>query len=365
MLEVQLSLPMRGAALAVAECFTLAGETIAIFGPSGVGKTRLLRSLAGLDARDAGRAVGAIRYDGTLLLDSARGVYVPAHKRPIAYAAQRPALFAHLSVAENIAFAAKRSYPGAPQMHDVIALLGLAPLLKQRPDTLSGGEQLRVALARAAVQGAPLLLLDEPMAALDRPAKLAMMDAIETLQSAFGISILLVSHALEDVLRLASHSLILSAGGCLAYGPTLEVFERIDQSQALGQFDVGSIFAATVSAHDTALYLTQLDVRGLPLSMPLLERIALGSSVRLRVRARDVAIARARPQGLSIRNIVPATVVKIQQSGDSAFVDVTLQFAGQTLLARITRAALQELALSPGDDVFALIKSVSFDRRMF
>jgi molybdate transport system ATP-binding protein len=350
--------------LQLRETIALAGNTTAIFGPSGSGKSRLLRAIAGVDWKDSARPVGRIEYAGTTLLDSNAGVYMPMHERPVAYVAQAPALFPHLSVEGNITYAVKRAFPGGPTLQRLAGLLDLSALLQAKPGTLSGGEQQRVALARALARGARLLLLDEPMAALDRSRKLELMTAIEAIQAELGISVLLVSHAIEEVMRLASHTLAISGGQVLAHGPTLEVFDTIDQSAAMGLFEAGSLLEGTVLRHDTAHQLTYIDLGGCALSMPLLERLAIASPIRLRIRARDVAIALEKPQQISIRNILPATYIRARGKDGATFVEVHLDVSGRKLTARITRAALAELAPQPGAQVYALIKSVSFDRRM-
>lgn len=357
-------MPVLERQLCVRESIALAGTTTALFGPSGAGKSRLLRAIAGVDWKDAGRALGRIEFAGQALLDSAAGIYVPMHERPLAYVAQAPALFPHLSVEGNIAYAVKRAFPGGPDVERLATLLDIAPLLAKRPATLSGGERQRVALARALGRGARLLLLDEPMAALDRGRKLELMAALEAIQAELGVSILIVSHAVEEVMRLATHTLVLSGGQVLAHGPTLEVFDSIDQSAALGQFEAGSVFEGTVRAHDMAHQLTHMDLGGCSLSMPLLKRLEVGSTIRLRIRARDVAIALQKPEQISIRNILPATYLGADGPEGATFVEVQLKVAGRTLTSRITRAALAELSPQPGAQVFALIKSVSFDRRM-
>lgn len=363
-LSLDLSMPVLSSQLLLRETIALAGNTTAIFGPSGSGKSRLLRAIAGVDWKDPARPVGRIDYAGATLLDSAAGVYMPMHERPVAYVAQAPALFPHLSVEGNIAYAIKRAFPGGPTLERLAGLLDLAPLLQAKPATLSGGEQQRVALGRALARGARLLLLDEPMAALDRSRKLELMGAIEAIQTELGVSVLLVSHAIEEVTRLASHTLAISGGQVLAHGPTLEVFERMDQSAAMGLFEAGSLLEGTVQSHDAAHQITTIDLGGCALSMPLLERLEVGSTIRLRIRARDVAIALQKPEQISIRNILPATFKGAKGKEGATFVEVTLGVAGRKLTARITRAALAELAPQPGARVYALVKSVSFDRRM-
>lgn len=363
-LSLAVSMPVLDKQLSVTETVALAGSTTAIFGPSGSGKSRLLRAIAGVDWKDAGRALGQIHYAGQTLLNSDTGIYVPMHERPVAYVAQAPALFPHLSVEGNIAYAVKRALPNGPSVARLAELLDIAPLMKERPTTLSGGEQQRVALARALGRGARLLLLDEPMAALDRGRKLDLMAGLETIQGELGISIILISHAVEEVMRLASHTLVLSGGNVLAHGPTLDVFESIDQSEAMGLFEAGSILEGMVERHDAHHQLTYMDLGGCSISMPLLERLEIGSNIRLRIRARDVALALKKPEQISIRNILPATYLGAHGPSGATFVEVRLGLAGRTLTARITRAALADLAPEPGAQVYALIKSVSFDRRM-
>lgn len=363
-LTLQLTMPVLDAALDINETVSLAATTTAIFGPSGSGKSRLLRAIAGVDWKDTGRALGRIDYAGQTLLDSNADVYVPMHERPLAYVPQTPSLFPHLSVEGNLAYAAKRAFPNGPSVERVTELLGLEQLLSAKPHTLSGGEQQRVALARALARGAKLLLLDEPMAALDRTRKLDLMTAVETIQAELGISILLVSHAVEEVMRLASHTLILAGGNVLAHGPTAEVFDQVDQSLALGSFEAGSLLEGVVKAHDHSRSLTEITVGAIPLSMPLLDRLAIGSNVLLRIRARDVALALDKPTGISIRNCLPVTITGVTQAPESAFVEVALALGQNALSARITKAAREDLGLKAGQQVYALVKSVSFDRRM-
>lgn len=367
-LDLQLAMPVLDRTLNFEESLPLTGGTTALFGPSGSGKSRLLRAIAGVDWKDEGRALGRIDYAGEALLDSSADVYVPMHQRPLAYMTQAPNLFPHLSVQGNIDYAAKRALPNAPSVDHLVELLGIAALLAKRPQSLSGGEQQRVALARALARGARLLLLDEPMAALDKARKLEMMAALETIQSALDVSIILVSHGVDEVMRLANQTMVISGGKVLAHGPTLDVFDSIDQNAAVGQFEAGSLLDARVVGHDTALQLTSLDVgldaNGPALSMPLLDRLEIGAVIRLRIRARDVAIALTKPEQISIRNIVPVTFDGADASDSAAFVEAKLLMGARTLRARITKASLEELAPVQGQQIFALIKSVSFDRRM-
>ncbi|MEO0410879.1 MAG: molybdenum ABC transporter ATP-binding protein [Pseudomonadota bacterium] len=363
-LILSLIMPVLDQELRVEESIAMGGNTAALFGPSGSGKSRLLRAIAGVDWKDPGRALGRIDYAGQTLLDSQAGLYVPMHERPLAYVPQAPALFPHLTVEGNLAYAIKRAFPGGPDIARLAQLLDLGPILSARAGSLSGGEQQRVALARALARGARLLLLDEPMAALDRERKLALMATIETVQAELGVSVLLVSHAVEEVMRLASHTLVLAGSEVLAHGPTAEVFDQVDQTLALGAFEAGSVLKGTVARHDHPQWLTHITIGAHSLAMPLLERLEIGAQVLLRIRARDVALALERPKAISIRNCLPVCVADITSAEASAFVEVGLRLGDIPLSARITKAALQDLTLREGQEVYALVKSISFDRRL-
>lgn len=335
--------------------------TTALFGPSGGGKTTLLRIVAGLETRATGRIV----FDGDVWADSATGLFLPAHRRPVGIVFQDGRLFAHLTVRRNLAYADRRSRHrgGAIGFDRVVERLSLAPLLDRRPDTLSGGERQRVALGRTLLARPALLLLDEPLSALDRGRKADILPYLRDLPGAFGIPTLYVSHAVEEIAQLAQDVVFLADGRVRGIGPVADMLERIDLQPVTGRFEAGALLEARVIAQDEAWRLTRLDLEGQTIAMPMLASLALGETVRLRVRARDVSLATARPEGISTRNILAGTVDSIDTEPDTAFAEVSVALGTQRLRARITREAVHALALVPGTPVHALVKSASFDRR--
>lgn len=336
--------------------------TTALFGPSGGGKSTLLRIIAGLESR----AEGKVTFDGATWADSASGAFLPAHKRPVGYVFQDGRLFTHLTVAQNLRYADRRSRHrarGAIELATVIDRLSLTPLLPRRPDTLSGGERQRVALARTLLTRPALLLLDEPLSALDRGRKADILPYLRDLPGSFGIPTLYVSHAVEEIAQLAETVIVLADGRVRGIGPVADMLERIDLQPVTGRFEAGALLEARVVAQDDAWRLTRLDLEGQSLAMPMLTALALGESVRLRVRARDVTLATRWPEGISTRNILAGTVDSIMAEPDTAFAEVTVALGTQRLRARITRQAVAELGLAPGSRVHALVKSASFDRR--
>lgn len=341
---------------------SLSGTT-ALFGPSGGGKSTLLRIIAGLE----NRAEGTVRFDGATWADSTAGTFTPAPKRPVGYVFQDGRLFTHLTVAQNLHYADRRSRHGrntnAIDPATVIDRLSLTPLLDRRPDTLSGGERQRVALGRTLLTRPALLLLDEPLSALDRGRKADILPYLRDLPGSFGIPTLYVSHAVEEIAQLAETVIVLADGQVRGIGPVADMLERVDLQPVTGRFEAGALLEARVVAQDAEWRLTRLDLEGQALAMPMLSALTLGESVRLRVRARDVTLATQRPGGISTRNILAGTVDSIAAEPDTAFAEVTVALGNQRLRARITREAVAQLGLSPGSAVHALVKSASFDRR--
>ena len=329
----------------------------ALFGPSGSGKSTLLAIVAGLLRPQSGR----VTLDGTVLLDTAARVEVPAERRRCGMVFQDARLLPHLSVEGNLRYGARRAPRDAagPGFAATVALLGIAPLLLRRPRMLSGGERQRVALGRALLSRPRLLLMDEPLAALDGARKAEILPFIERLRDAAGLPILYVTHALDEVDRLADTLVLLEAGRVLAAGPLPTLAARTDLPTLSGRRDAGAVLACVTAAHDPARGLTWLGFPGGQLVVPLRPEPA-GSRLRLRLRARDVAVATEPPHGLSSHNVLPATVAAIDAAGPhEAF--VTLQAGPTPLLARLTRDAVGQLALTPGRAVFALVKSTAFD----
>ena len=346
--------------LAVTEDLALDGIT-ALFGPSGSGKTTLLRIIAGLD-RDA---TGRVALGDDVWQDDARGAFVPPHKRGVGYVFQDARLFSHLSVAENLRYAERRSRTQRLRIDfdDVVAALDLAPLLDRRPAGLSGGEKQRVAIGRTLLTRPRLLLMDEPLAALDAKRKAAILPYVERLPEAFGVPIIYVTHAIAEATQISARMVLLSGGQVSATGSVTEVMERLDLYPMTGRFEAGAVLTTQVAAHDPSFMLTNLDLAGQRIVIPALD-LPLGTEVRLRIRARDVTLATEKPSRISIRNILSGTVAEVAEEADTAYAEVLVDLGGAHIRARLTRHAVADLALAPGRPVFALIKSVAIDRRM-
>lgn len=352
-LSVDIKLALGGFRLKVAHDFELGGIT-ALFGASGAGKSLLLRVISGLENGASGRV-----SFGNALWQGAR--FVPTAKRGIGYVFQDARLFGHLDVAGNLRFAAKRS--GSTAFDEVVKTLDLRPLLGRRVAALSGGEKQRVAMGRTLLTNPRLLLMDEPLAALDHARKTQLLPYIARLPEAFNLPVIYVTHSVEEVTRLADRMVVLAGGKVLAAGGVADTLARLDIAEASGKFEAGSVVQAVVTGQNERFRLTEMTVAGQALSMPA-SAVALGVELRLRIRARDVAIATVRPVGLSIRNVLQGHILEIVQEAETAFAELLLDIGGgQQLRARITRASVAELGLAVGDPAFALVKSVSFDRR--
>ncbi len=340
-------------AFALSVRFTSAGGVTALFGPSGSGKTSLVNLVAGLARPDRGRIV----LDGRVLVDTKAGVFLPPQRRRIGYVFQDARLFPHLSVRSNLSYG-RWFGPRAGRWGDfaaVVALLGIGGLLGRRPRDLSGGEMQRVAIGRALLASPAMLLMDEPLAALDRPRRAEILPYLERLRDEMRLPILYVSHAVDEVARLADQVVILDGGRVATSGPVGAVFAELAADS-----ETGAVLTATVLKDDPLDGVTLLDHPAGRLSLPLLGRPA-GTRVRVHVRAREIAIALGDPGPISIRNRLAAVIIALaDQGGDVA---VTLDVGGEPMLARVTRGAARELGLAPGLAVTALIKAVALDER--
>ncbi|MFQ5775971.1 MAG: molybdenum ABC transporter ATP-binding protein [Kiloniellaceae bacterium] len=331
---------------------------VALFGRSGAGKTSLVNMLAGLLRPDRGR----IAVNGAVLFDSARGVDVPPERRRLGYVFQEGRLFPHLSVRGNLTYGLARAPRAARRigLDHIVGLLGLEGLLARRPRQLSGGEKQRVALGRALLANPRLLLMDEPLASLDQPRKEEILPFIERLRDEFAVPIVYVSHAMPEIVRLADTLVLISDGRVEAVGALDDLTSRLDLRPLTGRYEAGAVLQARVEAHDEAFGLSELAFAGGRLRVPRID-LPVGSTLRLRIRARDVALARERPEGLSILNVLPCVVRDIGGE-EGALVDLRLDAGGAALWARITRRSLHDLALAPGAAVYALVKAVAVDR---
>jgi molybdate transport system ATP-binding protein len=328
---------------------------IALFGRSGSGKTTLVNIIAGLLAADTAE----IRLDDTVLTDTRAGVLLPAERRRIGYVFQDPRLFPHLTVAGNLRYGHKRAR-GAPPFigfAEVVSLLGLAGLLERRPHQLSGGERQRASLGRALLSQPRLLLLDEPFASLDVARREEVLPYLVALRDRLSIPMVYVSHQFEEVLRLATHVVLLEGGRVLAHGTVDELSLRPELQSVLGPERVGAVLDGVVSRLDEENGTADLVVGTGTLQVSL-RSVPAGARVRLQLLARDIILAVQPVQGLSVRNALAGTVTAIYDD-DWGAVLVRLDVGGATLLARITHAALRALNLRRGDAVWALVKAVS------
>jgi len=334
-----------------------AGDGVtALFGRSGAGKTSVVNAIAGILRPERGR----IAIEGEPVFDSERGIDVPTPRRRIGYVFQEGRLFPHLNVQQNLRYAGlfSRGKP-QPEFAHVVELLGLKDLLDRRPGNLSGGEKQRVAIGRALLSRPRLLLLDEPLASLDPHRKNEVLQYIELMRDEIKIPIVYVSHAVEEVVRLADTVVLLSVGEVAAVGAPEEVMGRADSRTSA--FEGGAVIDAKVIEQDMQYELATLAFDGGTLTATSVDAL-IGEPVRVRIRARDVSIALERPQRISIQNVLAG---KIAAVGDerSGIVDVSIGVGATTLRSRITARAARQLGLAPGLEVYALVKAVSLDRR--
>lgn len=323
-----------------------------LFGPSGCGKTTLLRAFAGLDRE----AQGSLRVNGEVWLGP--GLFVPPHRRALGFVFQEASLFAHLDVNANLDYGLRR-VPDTQRriaLSDVIDLLDISDLLRRRPHQLSGGERQRVAIARALAASPRLLLMDEPLSALDLARKHEIMPYLESLHRDLEIPVIYVSHVIGEIARLADHLVLLEKGRVLASGDAFELFARTDLPLAHDD-RAAALVEATVAGHDDDFDLTLLDFPGGRFTVPR-RQLPTNHQVRLRIVARDVSLTLSRQTGTSILNILAARIDEIVDEG-SAQMLVRLDLAGVALLARVTRKSATQMGLHPGQQVFAQVKSVA------
>lgn len=327
---------------------------VALFGVSGSGKTSLIQAVAGLRRPDEGR----IALDGEALFDAASGIDIPAERRRLGYVFQDARLFPHLDVRGNLIYGLRRSRtPTRIGFDDVVALLGLAPLLARRPRGLSGGERQRVALGRALLAQPRMLLLDEPLAALDAPRREEVLPYLERLRDHWQLPMLYVSHQFDEVLRLATHLVLMEQGSVLAAGSLAEMALHPALGRLAGEAAVGAVLDSAVGAVDARTGLASIPAGSGALQLPA-GALSPGTPVRLQVLARDVILATEPPRGLSVRNVLEGRVVAVE-AGLAGSRRVTVDIGGLRLLAQVTDLAASELGLAPGRPVWVLVKAVS------
>lgn len=342
-LDVDLHVPGRG--------------VTALFGHSGSGKTTCLRCIAGLERAEQ----GFVQINDEVWQDSDNGIFVPPHKRALGYVFQEASLFPHLSVLANLQFGLKRIAKSQRRvdMAQATELLGIGHLLERHPQHLSGGERQRVGIARALLTSPKLLLMDEPLAALDSQRKNEILPYLQRLHDELDIPLLYVSHAQDEVARLADHLVLLSEGKALASGPIGETLARLDLPMAMGD-DAGVIIEGQVSAYDPDYQLLSLQLPATEMNIRVTHaRMTVGQALRCKVQARDISLTLQHNEFSSILNRLPVTVVSEQAADNSAHVLIRLDAGGTPLLARITRFSRDQLGVYPGQQLWAQIKAVA------
>lgn len=342
-LDLDLQLPGRG--------------VTALYGHSGSGKTTCLRCIAGLEKAEQ----GFIQINDEVWQDSRKKLFVAPHKRALGYVFQEASLFPHLSVLANLEFGLRRIAPQQRRvdMARATELLGIGHLLDRHPQNLSGGERQRVGIARALLTSPRLLLMDEPLAALDIQRKNEILPYLERLHDELDIPVLYVSHSQDEVARLADHIVLLSEGKALASGPIGETLARLDLPMALGD-DAGVVIEGKVSAYDAPYQLLTLQLPESLLSVRVAHSpLANGKTLRFKVQARDVSLSLQDTEHSSILNRLPVTVISEVPADNAAHVLIRLDAAGTALLARITRYSRDQLNLHPGQQLWAQIKAVA------
>ncbi|WBU54262.1 molybdenum ABC transporter ATP-binding protein [Paracoccus sp. SCSIO 75233] len=327
----------------------------ALFGRSGAGKTTLANAVAGLLRPDKAE----IMLGDTVLTDTSRRIFLPPAARRIGYVFQDARLFPHMTVRRNLdygrRFAPRPERPDAQRVAEIVELLGIGPLLDRRPGALSGGERQRVALGRAILSGPRMLLMDEPLAALDEARKGEILPYLEKLRD-LGMPILYVSHNLAEIVRLADQVVMLEAGRVVASGPVQDVLSDPASDIALGR-ETGALIPATVAAQDTD-GLARLDCAAGPVWVARPD-LSVGAHVRVRVLAQEVMLATEKPQQISALNVLPGVVETLEQDVTGSVLVRLRLGEDAAILSRITQRSLRALDLSPGKRVYAILKTVS------
>ncbi len=333
--------------------------TIAVFGSSGSGKTTLLMCIAGLTRAPS----GFLQFDEAVWQDDARGIFLPVDRRRVGVVFQEARLFPHLTVTQNLKYGMKRSAPSPRRIEfdHVSALLQLEPLFQRRVSHLSGGEQQRVAIGRALLTNPQLLLMDEPLASLDRQRKKEIIPFLQRLNQEFRIPVLYVSHDLHEILQLANHMVLLKEGRVAATGPIQDVFARLDLPELVESNVVGAILETRIAEHEPHFGLTRVEFLGQSLFLPQ-QALPPGAPLRVQILSRDVSLAVGAPLATSsVLNALEATITEVSESpSDPYAVEVKLD-VGCPLLAMITRKSFHQLRLRPGQKVHASFKAVALN----
>ena len=334
------------------------GSITAIFGKSGAGKTSTINAIAGLTRPD----VGVIQIGNTTLFDQNLRINLPIYKRQIGYVFQDDRLFPHMTVRNNLIYGAPKNWDVANSLNltDITGLLELAPLLERRPRTLSGGEKQRVAIGRALLSNPKLLLMDEPLASIDVQHRFEILPFIQRVREKTGITIIYVTHALEEVIFIADQIILLSEGQVTAQGTVEEIMSRLDLHPMTSRFDAGAVISAIYSGYDREFDLGELSFDGGTLRIAGLNA-EIGIHLRAHIRARDVSLMLDKPKDTSVLNVFKGELIEIRHE-DGPQLDLLINI-GTPLIARITRKSLNDLNLGIGSKVYAMIKAVAIDRK--
>ena len=331
----------------------------ALFGRSGAGKSTTINLIAGLARPDRGR----IALDGTALVDTERGIFVPPYRRHVGLVFQDAQLFPHLTVRQNLLFG---RWFASPKNHSasfasVVETLGISHLLQRKPNGLSGGEKQRVALGRALLSAPKFLLMDEPLASLDMERKLEILPLIERLRDEFRVPIVYVSHSVDEVARLASRVVVMEQGRVIAIGGVEDALGPGLRNTRVSRFERSSVITGRLKGTD-AYGLTQISHPAGTIWLTGRAR-PIGREARVVVKATDITLAKARSEGLSVQTTLAGKISEIEMDdGPIAGVSIALDGHGQ-LFALATRKAIDALGLGKGDRVFALVKAVALDER--
>ena len=334
------------------------GSITAIFGKSGAGKTSTINAIAGLTRPD----IGVIQIGNTTLFDQNLKINLPIYKRQIGYVFQDDRLFPHMTVRNNLIYGTPKNQDVANSLNltDITGLLELAPLLERRPRTLSGGEKQRVAIGRALLSNPKLLLMDEPLASIDVQHRFEILPFIQRVREKTGITIIYVTHALEEVIFIADQIILLSEGQVTAQGTVEEIMSRLDLHPMTSRFDAGAVISATYSGYDREFDLGELSFDGGTLRIAGLNA-EIGIHLRAHIRARDVSLMLDKPKDTSVLNVFKGELIEIRHE-EGPQLDLLINI-GTPLIARITRKSLNDLNLDIGSKVYAMIKAVAIDRR--
>jgi molybdate transport system ATP-binding protein len=334
------------------------GSITSLFGRSGTGKTSVINMIAGLTKPE----IGYVKVGSDVLFDSTKGINVPPEQRQLGYIFQDSRLFPHLNVRNNLLYGAKSSAINGQEItfDRVVDVLDIGALLERKPTNLSGGEKQRVAIGRALLSQPRLLMMDEPLASIDVQLRSEILPFIEELRDTFGLTVIYVSHAIEEVIRLADKMVLLTNGSKAAEGDVEEIMSHLDLHPLTGRFDAGAVLSTKVASYDPEYDLAELAFEGGNLRVTGVD-LPMGTALRAHIRARDVSLMLNRPTGTSVLNVFEGRIIEVGDEGGPQL-DLKIDI-GSALLARVTRKSFNDLDLAVGKTVFAMVKAVAFDRR--